>query len=168
VSSIINLHGNPVATKAPKKQKKPGSDEGRSKASIHAFSSRVGSGRSLWFDSGTTDHRTQSARRFREIAFTVASDLGGMDSLSEVQRQLVRRHAALSLQAEKLEAALVKDEEIDVGKFTALTNTLQRVSAALGLARQVLDITPEEELKRLLEDNEVEDGKDGDKKGDGL
>ncbi len=155
-----------MATETPKKQKKAGSDEGRSSASVHAFSSRVGSGRSLWFDSGSTDHRTQSARRFREIAFAVASDLGGIDNLSEIQRQLVRRLASLSLQAEELEAALVRDEDIDVSKFNSLTNTLQRVSAALGLARQVLDITPEAELKALLEDNEVEDGKKDDSKKD--
>jgi len=162
-----------VATKTPKSQKKSGSDEGKIKGTAAAarrmakaraakkpggakprsFSSRVGSGRSLWFNSGETDHRTQSARRFREIVFSIAADLGGLDSLSEIQRQLVRRHASLSLMAEKMEMSLVKDEEIDVARFMGMTNTLGRVSAALGLSKQVLDITPKEELKRLLEDD---------------
>ena len=154
-----------MATKTPKKPLKSGSDQKPSTRKAGAGnSSRVGTGRSLWYNSGNVDHRSQSARRYKEIIVAVAGDLGGLNSLSEIQRQLVRRHASLSLMAEKMEMSLVKDQDIDVGRFMGLTNTLGRVSAALGLSKQVLDITPKEELKRWLEDSEDEDASE---KGNG-
>ena len=155
-----------MATKTPKKPLKPSLDQKPSTRKA-GNSSRVGTGRSLWYDSGNVDHRGQSARRYKEIIVAVGSDLGGLDSLSEIQRQLVRRHASLSLMAEKMEMSLVKDQDIDVSRFMGLTNTLGRVSAALGLSKQVLDITPKEELQRLLEDDEDENGKGDGKKDNG-
>jgi hypothetical protein len=63
----------------------------------------VTNGKSLFIVGAQT---SAAARRFADILGEVVSDLGGPDQLSEGQRQLARRGAALSLACEKLEAML--------------------------------------------------------------
>ena len=45
------------------------------------------------------DGRSVTARRFRDIFEQVCGDLGGIEHLSEAERQLARRAAALSAEA---------------------------------------------------------------------
>jgi hypothetical protein len=65
--------------------------------------SRVSNGRHLFITGPAT---SAASRRFADILAEVVSDLGGPDQLSEGQRQLARRGAALSLACERLEAML--------------------------------------------------------------
>jgi hypothetical protein len=65
--------------------------------------SRVTNGSSLFIPGPQT---SAAARRFADILGEVTGDLGGPDQLSEGQRQLARRGAALSLACERLEAML--------------------------------------------------------------
>ena len=45
-----------------------------------------------------------TARRFQDLYEDVANDLGGIDLLSEGQKQLIRRAATLSAESERQEA----------------------------------------------------------------
>ena len=54
------------------------------------------------------DERTLWARRTREICEAVVSDLGGIDHLSEAQKQLIRRVAGLSVVCEGIEVELAQ------------------------------------------------------------
>lgn len=111
--------------------------------------SAVSNGRS-WFvpatmpDGSRLDTRTAAGRRFVDIASAIADDLGGMDMLSEGQRQLIRRAAALSIQCELLEARFAARgaENGELQDFNAATNTLRRVLDTIGLHRQARDVTP--------------------------
>jgi hypothetical protein len=81
------------------------------------------------------DRRGQTHRRYRDIYEFVASDLGGESHLSELQRQLSRRAASLSVVAESLEADLVRDREIDIMLLGMVADRLRRIGDALGRQR---------------------------------
>jgi hypothetical protein len=88
------------------------------------------------------DGRCQLYKRFREIARLVAADQGGLDALSEARVQLVRRFAATCVMAEQLEANMCNGLEIDINKHTALSSTLVRLGARIGIDRRAKHITP--------------------------
>jgi predicted ABC-class ATPase len=104
------------------------------------------------------DQRSALARRYRDLVAQVAADQGGADRCSEARLQLIRRFAALSVQAEGLEARLANGEPIDVSEYAQLTSTLVRVVSRLGLGRIAKDITPtlgdilRNDLRRQQED----------------
>jgi hypothetical protein len=52
------------------------------------------------------DGRSLVARRFRDICAAIVIDQGGDDNCSESRKQLIRRFAALAVQAEAMEAKL--------------------------------------------------------------
>lgn len=89
------------------------------------------------------DHRSASARRFRDVINSLASDLGGADALSEAQLQLVRSAAGLIVLRERLDLRALNDEAISVAEYARITNSLRRVLATLGLQRVPRDVTPD-------------------------
>jgi hypothetical protein len=76
-------------------------------------------------------------RRFRDLVETMTFDLGGADLLSEFQRQLIRRAAALSVMAEAVEADLVRDRP-----FAIVDYGTRRLCETLGIERKSHDVTP--------------------------
>jgi hypothetical protein len=69
--------------------------------------SRVGNGAKLL---PLTDGRSATAGRFKDLVEDIAADLGGKDTLSEGQRQLIRRAAMLSAECERQEALAARGE----------------------------------------------------------
>ena len=104
--------------------------------------SRVTNGTAL-FVVDEADGRGPEARRFRDILSAVASDIAGGGDLSEVQRQLARRFAALALSLELQEAALVSGQDVDLDLFGRLSGQLNRLANTLGLRRVAKDATPD-------------------------
>jgi len=102
--------------------------------------SRVTNGSSLF--TGDVDGRTAAAKRFRDVLAEIVSDLGGADLLSEGQRQLARRAAMMSVEAERQEAEAVAGGKLDPDSFGALADRLGRVFNRLGLQRRARDATP--------------------------
>ena len=102
--------------------------------------SRVTNGSSLHL--GEVDGRSEAARRFRDVLSEIVSDLGGSDTLSEGQRQLARRAAMMSVEAERMEAEAVAGGKLDPDAFGALSDRLGRVFNRLGLKRVARDRTP--------------------------
>jgi hypothetical protein len=89
------------------------------------------------------DLRGATFRRYRDVYQAVCVDLGGVDMLSEGEKQLARRVATLSAKAELLESQWVTDEsKFDVASYCTLVNCLRRVLETIGLKRQMRDITP--------------------------
>lgn len=88
------------------------------------------------------DGRSLVARRYRDICAALAADQGGADRMSEARGQLVRRFAALAVQAERMEAQLANGETLDVGQYSQIVSTLVRVAARLGINRAARDVTP--------------------------
>jgi hypothetical protein len=88
------------------------------------------------------DHRSPTARRYRDLVAVVAADMGGVDNCSEARLQLIRRFAALSVQAEAMEAQLANGTAIDIVEYSQLTSTLVRVVSRLGINRTARNVTP--------------------------
>ena len=95
------------------------------------------------------DGRSTWARRLRDLIAMHLSDLGGDDAVSEAERSIIRRAAALTVELERMEvvfavAGEASREQIDLYQRTA--NSLRRLLEAVGLQRRPRDITPPDPL----------------------
>ena len=81
------------------------------------------------------DGRTAEARRYRDLCLSLADDCGGAANLSEAQRALVRQAAAMIVQSEKLQGAILRGEIIDCEQLTRLANASTRILTKLGIKR---------------------------------
>ena len=106
-----------------------------------AHRSAVSNGTRLFCVDGL-DGRSQTARRFRDLVETIGNDLGGVDHLSEGQKQLIRRAATLSIMAEAMEADAVRNLAFDGEAYGVLCDRLGRCLHRLGLERKARDVTP--------------------------
>jgi hypothetical protein len=88
------------------------------------------------------DGRSASARRFRDLANAFVADMGGLDRCSEIRLGLLRRLAAVTVQAELLEARMVNGEAVDIATLCTLASTTVRLSQRLGLERRARNVTP--------------------------
>ncbi len=84
------------------------------------------------------DGRTLAARRYKDIAFSLADDLGGAAELTEAQRCLIRQAAALTVHSEQLQAAMLRGEAVDAKDIVAASNASGRILAKLGLRRSAV------------------------------
>jgi hypothetical protein len=94
--------------------------------------SRVTNGKELL---ANIDGRSTEARRYRDLCLSFADDCGGAEALTEIQRSLVRQAAALTVQSEKLQAAMIRGEAIDDEQMTRVANSLSRTLSRLGRKR---------------------------------
>jgi hypothetical protein len=81
------------------------------------------------------DGRSAEARRYRDLAMSFADDIGGAAGLTEAQRALVRSAAALTVQSEKLQAAMIRGEDVSDEQMTRVANSLSRTLHRLGRKR---------------------------------
>jgi hypothetical protein len=85
---------------------------------------------------------TAWARRFRDVLANIASDLGGIDRLSEGQKQIARRCATLAIACEQLEGELAMGKQIDLDLYGTLCDRMGRAFHRLGFKRVPRVITP--------------------------
>jgi hypothetical protein len=101
--------------------------------------SRVGNGKVLL---PVTDGRSLTARRFQDLYEDIANDLGGLDLLSEAQKQMIRRACLISAESERQEAEWANGRPFDLGVYSTTANCLRRIFETLGLERRGRDVTP--------------------------
>jgi hypothetical protein len=131
-----------VANPAPTKRKPPSPATAVHKREAR---SRVTNGREVL---PGIDGRTAAARRYQDLVANLISDAGGEAGMSETRRQLIRRFAALSVQAERLESRVTMGETIDLAEHCAISSTLVRLASRLGINRSAKLVPP---LKDYLE-----------------
>ena len=68
--------------------------------------------------------------------------MGGLDALSEAQKSLIRRAAALEIELEALEGRLSRGEPVDLDMLGRLSGHLRRVLETVGIGRVARDVTP--------------------------
>jgi hypothetical protein len=73
------------------------------------------------------DGRSAEARRYRDVAQSLADDLGGAAKLSEAERALVRQAAASIVASEKFQAAIIRGDDVDLEQTTRLANATTRL-----------------------------------------
>jgi hypothetical protein len=101
--------------------------------------SAVTNGRRLFVEG---DGNSAWSRRYRDLVAAHVSDLGGADALSEAQRSLVKRAAAIELELEQMEGKLSQGEAVDLDCFTRAASHLRRLFETLGIERRPRDVTP--------------------------
>ncbi|KNY13094.1 hypothetical protein AKG11_30945 [Shinella sp. SUS2] len=79
------------------------------------------------------DNRSALGRRFRDLCVSFADGLGGEPDLTEPQRAMIRQAAAVTVQSEKLQASIVKGEDVDHEKIVRLNNLQARLIKQLGI-----------------------------------
>ena len=94
------------------------------------------------------DGRTAAARRYRDLAQSLADDLGGAASLTEAQRALVRQAAGMIVRSEQLQAAILRGEIVDNEQLTRLANAATRILTRLGLKKRA--VQPPSRLDAML------------------
>ena len=114
--------------------------------------SRVTNGSALL--PGVVDQRSVPARRYRDLVSLIIADQGGIERMSELRLQLIRRFAAQSVQAKSMEADLANGKTIDVAQHSLLCSTLVRLAQRIGIDRRSKDITPL--LRDYLEEKTVD------------
>jgi hypothetical protein len=88
------------------------------------------------------DGRSSAARRFRDLVNSYIADMGGADSCSDIKLGLLRRLAAVTVQAEVLEAKMINGEQVDIATLCTLASTTVRLSQRLGIERVPRDVSP--------------------------
>lgn len=81
------------------------------------------------------DGRSALGRRYRDLSMSLADDLGGADKLSTVQAAMVRQLAGVMVESERMQAAIVRDEQIDREQLVRLSNLQARLIHKLGLGK---------------------------------
>jgi hypothetical protein len=99
--------------------------------------------------------RSAVYRRYRDLVAIIATDQGGVDRLAEARMQLVRRFAALSVEAENMEARLCSGTPLPIADYCLIVSTLTRVASRIGISRTARDITPT--LSKYLVEKEAEE-----------
>ena len=85
---------------------------------------------------------TKAARRFRDLVNSFLQDMGGADQCSDIKIGLLRRLAAVTVQAEVLEAKMINGEAVDIGTLCTLASTTVRLSQRLGIERVPREVGP--------------------------
>jgi hypothetical protein len=65
------------------------------------------------------DGRSAEARRYRDLAMSYSDDLGGADKLTEAQRTLIMQAATLQVQAERVQASVLRGEDVNSSRVLA-------------------------------------------------
>lgn len=81
------------------------------------------------------DGRSAEARRYRDLIEGFAADFGATPP-GEREMALIRQAAAMSVQAEALQAKIVRGENVDLEQLTRLSNVQTRALKALGLHKR--------------------------------
>jgi hypothetical protein len=76
------------------------------------------------------DGRTVRSRRFRDLVEAYSAELG--HELTEAERSLVQQAAAVQIQCEELQRALVEGGDIDSDMLIRLSSEHRRLLAGLG------------------------------------
>ena len=112
---------NPVR-KPERRAKTPFTKERREAATR----SRVSNGKDIL---ANVDGRTAIARRFRDIASAIISDLGGATECSAALIEIIRRFAGTCVLAEQLEMKLLNGEPVNSAEHSLLASTMCRLAA---------------------------------------
>lgn len=87
-----------------------------------------------WLDK--LDGRYAFAQEMRGRFDEMAADLGGVDTLSYMQRSLIERALWLEYWLSAQEKDLASGEQLDVGRWVQASNALQGIYGRLGIERR--------------------------------
>jgi hypothetical protein len=84
--------------------------------------------------------QTAYGRRFRDLCARHAIDKGGIDLLSEGEKQLIKCAAIMEVELETMQALAADGQQIDIELLGQLSDRLRRVHQTLGLEHRPRDV----------------------------
>jgi hypothetical protein len=81
------------------------------------------------------DGRSARMRRFRDLCELLAADASGAGELTFAGQESIKQAAALLLEAEAFQTAIVNGDPIDHEQLTRVTNSLVRLLKILGVRK---------------------------------
>jgi hypothetical protein len=90
-----------------------------------------------------SDGRSAWARRFRDLVEQIAEEAGGLQHISELKLQLIRRYATLAIEAETLEGKLANGKRVDLDLLARVSGHCRRLAEQIGVDRVTRDTVPD-------------------------
>ena len=108
------------------------------------------------------DGRLGAAKRFDTIVSGIATDLGGENNLTTVQRYLVDAFAGAAIHVNHLNARMLLGEEVDLTQHATAVSTLVRLASRIGTTRVAKEINGKSPLDVYLDEKAetIESNKD--------
>jgi hypothetical protein len=106
-------------------------------------------GKRMFVEGG--DGRSPWSIRWKDLIYSHATDLGGVEALSEAQISIIRRASSMECELERLEARLSVGEDIDLGEYGRLAGRLCRMFEIIGVKKLARPLDPTGELARAFE-----------------
>src|SRR5262249_51989154 len=122
----------------------------RLRRSIGNHPSQVTSGRRMFVEQ-LGDGRSAWARRWSDLTLAHASDLGGLDMLSEAQISICRRAAVLECELESAEGRLSAGLPVDIELYGCLSGRLCRMLELIGIRRVTKPADPLSDFAKAFE-----------------
>jgi hypothetical protein len=88
------------------------------------------------------DGRTNAAKYFDKLADDIATDLGGRDQLTAIQRSLIEGFCGACVVLAHLNTKLALGEPIDISQHSQTVGAMVRVATRLGCERIARNVTP--------------------------
>lgn len=104
------------------------------------------------------DGRSPLARRYRDLVREFTADLGGEESVTEPIRAMIRQAAAVTVEAERLQASIIREEVVDTEQLVRVTNTLTRLMNSLKAKAKPIRTQKRMSLKERLMAKQEADG----------
>ena len=79
------------------------------------------------------DGNSSEGRRFADVVLSLVAELGGEASLPDHVKMQIRQLGAFTIQTERMQAAIVRGEPVDMRELVRITNTLNWMLKTLGL-----------------------------------
>ena len=102
-----------------------------------------GGGKSRLLTLDDLDGRTRAAQHVKESRIEVATDLGGLDRLSALERAAVDHVSLLDAMVKDASARWLQGEPVEVSSIATLVNAFNRSATVLGWQRRTKDVTPD-------------------------
>jgi hypothetical protein len=97
------------------------------------------------------DGRTGPAKAYDRLVASIVTDLGGPESCSTLEMNLIGAYAGAWLQVENLNCRQLLGEAIDLAVYCQCASTMTRIASRLGLQRRPRNVE-EVTLSRYLAD----------------
>ncbi len=89
------------------------------------------------------DGRSSQGRRYVDLVMAYSDELGGEAALTEPQKAMVRHAAALTIEAERIQSAIVRGEPVDTEQLVRISNVLSRALRGLGIKSRAHNPVPD-------------------------
>jgi hypothetical protein len=87
------------------------------------------------------DQRTAAFKMFESLYAAIAADIGGVDQVSAVQRELIEAFCGVAIRLNDLNTRGLAGQPVDLADLSLAASTLTRLASRIGIHRVPRDVT---------------------------